>query len=98
MDATALAEYLVRKGVAFRQAHQVVGRLVQTCETSGKTLSQLELKEMQKVCPEVERDVYESLTASNVAKGYVTTAAAGHKQLAEQLAAWKKKLELSRRL
>ncbi|MCH9021347.1 MAG: argininosuccinate lyase, partial [Planctomycetes bacterium] len=94
MDATALAEYLVRKGVAFRQAHQVVGRLVQTCETAGKTLSQLELKEMQKVCPEVERDVYESLTSINVAKGYVTAAAAGNKQLIEQLAAWKKKLEL----
>jgi argininosuccinate lyase len=45
--ATDLAEYLVRRGVPFREAHHVVGRVVSRSEREGKPLSQLTLEELQ---------------------------------------------------
>jgi len=93
LDATALAEYLVRKGVPFRQAHQIVGQLVNQCDSAGKNLSELPLEELQKTCPQIEPDVYDTLTAKNVAKNYTTSAAAGEKQLEDQLAFWKEQLQ-----
>jgi len=92
LDATALAEYLVRKGVAFRQAHQVVGQLVAQCETEGKSLAQKPLDKLQKACDKIEPDVYENLTAENVVAGYAVEGSAGKKQLQEQLEFWKEQL------
>ena len=93
LDATALAEYLVRKGLPFRQAHQIVGQIVKDAEDSQKNLAELLLEEFQKTCPQIEPDVYETLTAKNVTKGYTTPAAAGEKQLDEQLDFWKEQLQ-----
>jgi len=92
LDATALAEYLVGKGVAFREAHQIVGRLVQKFETLRKSLSQLDLADFQMACGKIESDVHEHLGAAHVAAGYTTEGAAGYKQLAEQIEFWKKEL------
>ena len=60
--ATDLADYLVRKGVAFRDAHHIVGRLVSMAIQSGLDLSQLELSAMQSVSDKIDSDVFESLT------------------------------------
>jgi len=46
--ATDIAEYLVKKGVAFRQAHEIVGRIVAYCLKNEKQLSELSLAEYQK--------------------------------------------------
>jgi argininosuccinate lyase len=92
LDATALAEYLVLKNIAFRQAHGIVGRLVSSCEKQGKKLVQLNLAEFKKYCPAIERDVYKFLGAENVVKRYATSGAAGVKQAGEQIAFWKKQL------
>ncbi len=43
LDATALAEYLVNRGVPFRTAHQAVGKLVARAENEGKPLAELPL-------------------------------------------------------
>ncbi len=91
-DATALAEYLVGKGVPFRTAHQVVGRLVAQCEQADCTLAQLPLATMQQACGEIDKQVYEHLTAAKVAARYATEGAGGEKQLHQQLAFWKKQL------
>ena len=48
IDATAFTEYLVGKGVAFRQAHGIVGDLVSQCEQKGKKLAELGLDELKK--------------------------------------------------
>jgi len=93
LDATALAEYLVRKGVAFRQAHQIVGQLVAQCEAEGKSLVQKPLDELQKSCDKIEPDVYENLTAANVVAGYAVEGSAGKKQLQEQLEFWQEQLK-----
>jgi argininosuccinate lyase len=99
LDATSLAEYLVTQGVPFRTAHGIVGTLVARCETEHKTaLAQLSLADFQKAVAEAKSpakigpEVYESLGAHNVVKRYRSAGAAGGKPLAEQLAAWKKRL------
>ena len=92
LDATALAEYLVRKGVPFRQAHHVVGELVSWAETQGLSLSQVSLEQFRQVSPKIGPDVYDALGAANVVAHYAPDGAAGAKQLKAQLAAWKKRL------
>ncbi|MCP4610801.1 MAG: argininosuccinate lyase [Planctomycetes bacterium] len=88
LDATALAEYLVGKGVAFRQAHGIVGSLVAYCEQQNKTLADLSLEELQKYSASVEKDVYENLGAAGIVDKYLTAGSAGPKQAKEQIAYW----------
>ncbi len=56
--ATDLADYLVGKGVAFRDAHGATGRIVKTAIDRGCKLKDLELDVLRKLCPAVENDVY----------------------------------------
>ncbi|BCU83165.1 argininosuccinate lyase [Polycladomyces abyssicola] len=65
-NATDLADYLVKKGLPFREAHEVVGRLVLYCLEQGKTLTDCELAEFQAVSPLIEADVYEALQLERV--------------------------------
>ncbi|UCG59930.1 MAG: argininosuccinate lyase [Phycisphaerales bacterium] len=92
LDATALAEYLVRKGVAFREAHGAVGSLVAHCEQQDKRLADLRLEEFGKYSAAIENDVYECLGAKNIVGRYVTEGAAGPEQAKRQIAYWKKQL------
>jgi argininosuccinate lyase len=62
MTATDLADYLVRKGVPFRNAHASVGRAVRQAMEQGKELAQLSLKELQGLSPAIENDVFEVLS------------------------------------
>lgn len=61
-NATDLADYLVRKGVPFREAHEVVGKAVFYCVREGKSLDQLDLEEYRSFSPLVEGDVYEHIS------------------------------------
>ena len=58
MLATDLADYLVRKGLPFRQAHAVVGQAVQFAGQAGKPLDQLSIQEFQSLDPQIDADVY----------------------------------------
>ncbi|HET7874914.1 MAG TPA: argininosuccinate lyase [Methylomirabilota bacterium] len=60
--ATDLADYLVRKGVPFREAHAVVGKTVRYALGKGRELGQLSLDELQQFSPLIEKDVYGALT------------------------------------
>jgi argininosuccinate lyase len=60
--ATDLADYLARKNVAFRDAHEVVGKAVAFAIEQGKDLSACTLEELQKFDPRIEQDVFEVLT------------------------------------
>ena len=60
--ATDLADYLVRKGLPFRDAHDVVGKLVAFGIDSGKDLSEISLKTLQSRSALIENDVFEVLT------------------------------------
>jgi argininosuccinate lyase len=61
VDATELADYLVTKGVAFRNAHHVSGRLVRYALAHGKTLSQLSLDELRAESDALDEGVYAAL-------------------------------------
>jgi len=60
--ATDLADYLVRKSLPFRDAHEVVGKAVAMGVDSGKDLSELTLEELQQFSDKIEADVFEVLT------------------------------------
>ena len=60
--ATDLADYLVRRGVAFRDAHEIVGRAVHLAIERHTTLDTLPLTDLQTLSPAIGEDVYESLT------------------------------------
>jgi argininosuccinate lyase len=60
--ATDLAEYLVRKGVPFREAHEAVAQAVRYAESRGCELAQLKVSELQRYCAAITKDVIEALT------------------------------------
>jgi len=60
--ATDLADYLVRKGLAFRDAHEAAARAVRFAESSRKGLEQLTLAELRRFSPGIGKDVYRVLT------------------------------------
>jgi argininosuccinate lyase len=60
--ATDLADYLVRKGMPFRDAHEVVGKAVRLGIDTARDLSALYLEELKALAPMIEADVYEVLT------------------------------------
>ncbi len=60
--ATDLADYLVRKGVPFRDAHEIVGRVVRYATDEGRDLGELELDELQQFSNTIAEDVFEVLT------------------------------------
>lgn len=60
-NATDLADYLVGKGLPFREAHAIVGRLVMQCLREGKALEELSLDRLQHASPLIESDVFEVL-------------------------------------
>ena len=66
MNATDLADYLVGRGVPFRSAHGIAGRIVQECVAQGRRLEDLSLRELKRFCPKIEKDVYEYLAAEAV--------------------------------
>jgi argininosuccinate lyase len=60
--ATDLADYLVRKNLPFRDAHEVVGKAVAMGVSCGKDLSELSLQELQQFSDKIDADVFEVLT------------------------------------
>jgi len=60
--ATDLADYLVRRNLPFRDAHEVVGKAVAMGVSTGKDLSQLSLQELQQFSDKIEADVFDVLT------------------------------------
>ncbi|ANB62255.1 argininosuccinate lyase [Anoxybacteroides amylolyticum] len=60
-NATELADYLAKKGVPFREAHEIVGKLVLTCIEKGIFLADLPLSEYKQASALFEEDIYEAL-------------------------------------
>ncbi len=60
--ATDLADYLVRRGVAFRDAHEIVGKAVRRGIETGKDLAQMTLDELRQFSTVIEQDVFDVLT------------------------------------
>jgi len=86
MNATELADYLVRKGVPFREAHETVGRIVVRAMESEKELGELPLDELRSFSNEIERDVFESLTLEQTLGSKSLAGGTAPERVAEALA------------
>ena len=95
LDATALMEYLIQRGVPMRSAHETVGRLVAQCEQRGCRLRDLSLEEFRAVCPAVDETVYAVLGAENAVAALRSYGAGGRGPVEEQLEFWRTKLGLA---
>jgi argininosuccinate lyase len=62
MNATELADYLVRKGMPFREAHETVGRIVKRAIERGVELQELSLDELRSISALIDTDVFEALS------------------------------------
>jgi argininosuccinate lyase len=94
LDATTLMEYLIRKGVPQRSAHEVVGRLVATCETRGCRLADLADGDLAAANPALGPDVKDSLGVSNAVRAFVSRGSTAPADVASQLGRWKQRLGL----
>jgi len=71
--ATDLADYLVRKGLPFREAHEIVGRAVREGMAKGKELGELSLEELKGFSTLIEKDVYGALSVESSLRARAVT-------------------------
>jgi argininosuccinate lyase len=90
--ATDLADYLVKKGMPFRQAHHVVGAVVALAEKTGKPLNRLTLAELQSIDKTFGRDALGVFNLKTAMAKRNLTGAPGTKEVAKQLARWREQL------
>ena len=76
-NATDAADYLVNHGVAFRDAHGIVGQLVLYCIDRGIALDDMPLDEYKKICPVFEEDIYEAISMKTCVEKRNTIGAPG---------------------
>ena len=85
-NATDLADYLARKGLPFREAHEVVGRLVARALEQGETLERLPLETMKQASPAIEEDVYAVLGLEQVVDARNSYGGTARRRVEEQIA------------
>ncbi|MDE3065942.1 MAG: argininosuccinate lyase [Verrucomicrobiota bacterium] len=90
--ATDLADYLVKKGMPFRQAHHVVGAVVALAEKKHATLRELKLEDLQSVDKTFGRDALGVFDLKIAMAKRNLTGAPGTKEVAKQLARWRRQL------
>ena len=91
-NATDAADYLVGKGVPFRDAHGIVGRLVLHCLEKGIALDDMTLEEYQEISPVFDEDIYDAIAVGNCVNRRLTTGAPGRKAMEEAVGIYKKYL------
>ncbi|XP_027091505.1 argininosuccinate lyase, chloroplastic [Coffea arabica] len=96
LDATTLADYLVKKGVPFRTSHDIVGRAVAMCVSRNCQLQDLSIGELQNISPAFDEDVYEFLGVENAVKKFSSYGSTGSDCVASQLGYWAAKLDINR--
>jgi len=92
LNATELADYLVKKGVPFRTAHEAVGRAVLFGIESGNELHELSLTELRKFSPKIERDVFKALSLDQTLASKIAIGGTSPKRVAEALKKAKKSI------
>ncbi len=83
--ATEVADFLVRAGVPFAQAHEAAGKCVAICESKGLELHELSDAEFQGVHPSLTSDIRNSLTVNGAISSRTTVGATGPAALKQQL-------------
>ena len=86
-NATDAADYLVKNGVPFRDAHGIIGQLVLLCIDRGIALDDLPLEEYQKICPVFKEDIYEAISMETCVSLRQTIGAPGKEAMEKVIAA-----------
>ena len=92
-NATDLADYLVKKGMPFRQAHAVSGRAVHYCIEQGKWLADMSMEEFQKLSDLFAEDIYEAISPETCVKNRNSYGGTSYQQVEMQLQLADKLLE-----
>ena len=90
--ATDLADYLVKKGLPFRDAHEVVAHAVKTAQAQGKDLSELSLSTLQQFNPNIAQDVFECLSLQGSLNARNTLGGTAPAQVRAQIARHQQRL------
>ena len=88
-NATDVADYLVARDVPFREAYQLVGRLVKLCLEEGILLRDLPLNRWQQLHPGFEQDIYDAIAPRQVVAARLSEGGTGFAQVEKQLQRWR---------
>ena len=86
INATDLADYLVKKGMPFRTAYKIVGRLVAKCIQDGTVLETVPLEEYKEISPLFEADVYDEINLVTCVEKRTSYGGTGRASVLEQIA------------
>ena len=92
MNATELADYLVRKEMPFREAHETVGRIVMHAIGRGVELNELTLDELKSISPLIEQDVFDSLSLERTLESKSQIGGTAPERVAAELEAARRRL------
>jgi argininosuccinate lyase len=84
-NATDVADYLAARGIPFREAYGLVGKVVRTCLEAGKLLKDLTLEEWKQLHPQFEADIYEAITPRQVVSARNSYGGTGFDQVNQAL-------------
>ncbi len=94
-NATDAADYLVGHGVAFRDAHGIVGQLVLTCLEKGISLEEMTLEEYQQISPVFQEDIYDAISLKTCVEKRNTIGAPGREAMEQVISLQKRYLSQS---
>ncbi len=92
-NATDAADYLVSRGVPFRDAHGIVGRLVLRCIEKNQALDDLSLEEFKEASPVFDADIYEAIRLKSCVEKRVTIGAPGPEAMKQVIEICRERLE-----
>jgi len=93
MLATDLADYLVTKGIAFREAHNILGQIVKFATDENKKLNQLSLKEYKNFSSVFEEDVFKYISAEHCLENKKTDGSPNPEMVEKSIEDWKEKFD-----
>ena len=91
-NATDVADYLVSKNIPFREAYQIVGRIVRICINKEILLKDLTLNEWKEIHSAFEQDIFEKLIPANVVAARISEGGTGFNRVKEELEKWRNDL------
>ena len=92
LTATDLADYLVKKGMPFRQAHSVVGKAVSLCISKGKELTDMSLEDLKAFSSLIDEDIFDVLSIRGSVETRLCQGGTAPERVAEALAKAEKKM------
>ena len=84
-NATDAADYLVKKGVPFRDAHGIIGKLVIYCDTNSKSIEDCSLEELTQICSVFDEDIYEAISLKTCVDKRLTKGAPSKKAMQDAI-------------